>query len=195
MKVKVCGITSLDDATMCEDEGIDALGFVHFPGRHRSLTLREIGDICSTVGPLVTRVLICSPKGPREAMTMLERTGADVLQTYSMPPMFLSRLRDHGVRVIRAVRPDEGEARMYAESADALVFEAGTPGTGHGYDYSRIPMDSCRRAIVAGGVTPENVDAVRALRPYGVDVSSGVESSPGVKDPVLVRALVRRCRA
>lgn len=193
MKVKICGITTLEDAIMCEEVGADALGFVHYPGRGRSLSLLEIGNICSTLGPLVTRALICCPDGPNEALYMMEKSGADVIQTYSLSPIFLSRLRESGVRVIRVVKPDINEARKYAEFADALVFEAGTPGTGHNYDYSTIPMDSCRRAIVAGGLTLSNIEYVKGLRPYGVDVSSGVESLPGRKDPELVKDFVRRC--
>ncbi len=195
MRVKICGITTLEDANICEELGADALGFVHYPGRGRSLPLMEIRDICSTLGPFITRVLICHPKGPNEALQMLERSGADVIQTYSLSPVFLSRLRENGIRVIRAVRPDIDEVRKYAECVDALVFEAGVPGTGHYYDHSTIPINSCRRAIVAGGLSLSNIDQVKELRPYGVDVSSGVESSPGIKDPELVNDLIRRCHS
>jgi phosphoribosylanthranilate isomerase len=193
MKVKICGITSEEDAHMCEGQGADALGFVHYPGRNRSLPLDKIGEICSTLGPLTTRVLICRPMGPNEAIHMLEKSGADVLQTYSLSPVFISRIKESGIRVIRAVAPDKKQVEKFAGVADALVFEAGIPGTGTSYDYSEIPIDSCNRAIVAGGLSPFNLDKVRELRPYGVDVSSGVEIIPGKKDFALVREFIRRC--
>lgn len=195
MKVKICGITSEEDAHMCEDLGADALGFVHYPGRKRSLSLENIGKICSTLGPLTTRVLICLPMGPNEAIHMLEKSGADVLQIYSLSPVFISRVKETGVRVIRGVTPDEKQIEKYAGVADALVFEAGTPGTGTTYDYSKIPIASCNRAIVAGGLNPLNIEEVKELRPYGVDVSSGVESVFGRKDFTLVGEFIRRCHS
>ena len=183
-KVKVCGITNVDDAVMCEEEVVDAIGLVHVPGDERSLSLREINEICSTVGPWVTRVLICRPKGPKGAIRMLEDSGADVVQTYTMPPMFLSRLRDAGVRVIRVVGPGE-DPGAYADHVDALVLDAMTSG-----DLSTMPVGSYRRAIMAGDA---GLDGIVSLRPYGVDVSSAVESAVGRKDRDLVRSLVQRC--
>jgi len=194
VKVKICGLISEGDTHLCEEMGADALGFIHFPGRGRSMPLEEIWEICQTLGPMVTRVLICNPKGPNQALDMLERSGADVLQTYSLNPLFITRIREVGVRVIRAVRPDVEEARRFADVADALVFEVGIPGTGTSYEYSSIPMGICKRSIVAGGLNPMNLEEVKKLEPYGVDVSSGVESSPGKKDPELVREFIRRCR-
>jgi len=194
MKVKICGIRTEEDAHLCEELGADALGFVHFPGRMRSLSLNRIREMCETLGPIITRVLICNPEGPRQALDMLERSGTDVLQTYSLSPLFISRVKEGGGRIIRAIGPNLNDARRFAPVADALVFEAGVPGTGTKYDYSKIPIESCNRAIVAGGIDPTNLEEVKALGPYGIDVSSGVESIPGEKDPVLVREFIRRCR-
>lgn len=194
MKVKICGITNLDDAGMCEDIGADALGFVHFPGRHRSLSLTDVRDICSTLGPLTTRVLVCAPSDLSDAFHMLHQSEADLIQTYTLSPEELDLFREQGCRAIRVVPPDRGEASRFSSSADALVFESGMPGTGSGYDYSKIPMDCCERAIIAGGLNPGNVESLRAMRPYGVDVSSGVEKSPGRKDSGLVSEFIRRCR-
>jgi phosphoribosylanthranilate isomerase len=195
MKVKICGITSEEDAHMCEDLGADALGFVHYPGRNRSLSLEKICEICSTLGPLTTRVLICNPMGPNEAIHILEKSGADVLQTYSLSPVFISRVKESGIRVIRAVTLEIKQVEKFEGVADALVFEAGIPGTGTSYDYSKIPIDSCSRAIVAGGLSPFNLNEVKELRPYGVDVSSGVETIPGKKDMVLVDLFIRGCHS
>ncbi len=194
MNVKICGVTSLHDAVMCEDAGADAVGFVHVGGRARSLQLDQIAEMCSVLGSRTSKVLVCSPMDRGEASDMYHRSGADALQLHSLGPGELAGLRDEGIWVIRAVSPLRSEALRFSESADALLFESGVPGTGRSYDYSEVPLDVCRRAIIAGGLTLENMHEALAMRPYGVDVSSGVERSLGKKDPVLVAEFVRRCR-
>ena len=193
MRVKVCGITSLEDARLCEEAGADAVGFVHFPGRSRSLPLGRIREICGELGPYLVKVLVCAPRDKGEAGRMLRESGADALQCYSLGPEELHDLKRE-TRVIRAVSPDREEALRYAGSVDALLFESGVPGTGSGYDRSLVPLDCCERGIIAGGLTSSNLQEVISLGPYGVDVSSGVESSPGRKDPGKVREFIGRCR-
>ncbi len=195
MKVKICGITRLADAQMCEDEGADALGFVHFPSRRRSIPLSEIASIGSVLGPMVTKVLVCSPRDSDHALEMAKLSEVDAVQVYSLDADSMNEIRDQGVKVIRAVRPMKSEAEKFADSADALLFEDGIPGTGKSYDYSRIPLNCCTRAIIAGGLTVKNVEKAKRLKPYAVDVSSGVELAAGRKDPVLVSEFIRRCRS
>ena len=195
MKVKICGITNVEDAHMCEEAGADALGFVHFPGRRRSLPLDQIGSVGSTIGPMVTRVLVCSPHGTSDALDMAERSFATAIQVYSLDRDSLNEIRSHGVKVIRAVRPVRSEALRFADAADALLFEEGTPGTGMSHDYSRIPIGCCSRAIIAGGLNIDNLDEAKRMKPYALDVSSGVESASGRKDISLVSEFIRRCRA
>jgi phosphoribosylanthranilate isomerase len=194
MKVKICGITSAKDASMCEEKGADALGFVQFPGRNRSISLEAISEICSSLGPMTAKILVCAPRGPEDAMDMLERSGADIIQTYTLEPASLANMRGQGVRVFRAVSPIRSEAVRFAPVTDALVFEHGTPGTGRAFDYSRVPVDACPRSIIAGGLNLENLEKAKAMRPYALDVSSGVESSPGSKDPLLVAEFIRRAK-
>jgi len=194
MKVKICGLTTIEDAVMCEDLGADAIGLVHFPGRTRSLALDKIVDISFSLGPLTTKVLVCSPKTTSEALEMLHASGVDALQLYSLEPCELQELRKLGVRAFRVVPPEREAASRYSRAADALVFEGGMPGSGTSYDYSKVPLDCCRKAIIAGGLTPSNVHLAKSLKPYGLDVSSGVESEPGRKDPKLVAEFIRRCR-
>ena len=193
MKVKICGITSLEDATMCGELGADMIGFVHVPGRERSLTVEKIFEICSSLDPTMTKVLVCAPHDLDEALHLFVESGADVLQTYSLEPSDLSDLRDRRVEVFRVVPPDRSEATRFSAAADALVFENGKPGTGSSYDYAAIPIDCCEKAIVAGGLTIENLHIAKVLKPYALDVSSGVESSPGKKDPELVAEFIRGC--
>jgi len=194
MKVKICGITNLEDAAMCEDLGADALGFVHVDGRKRSRPLAEISEMCSSLGPMTTKVLVCIPKDPYDAERMFAASGADMLQVHSLEPDELDVLRSDGMTVIRSVAPDHAEASRYAAHSDILLFESSSPGTGSSYDYSRIPTDFCRRSIVAGGLNTSNMDAALRLRPYALDVSSGVERSPGKKDHGLVSEFIKRCK-
>lgn len=194
MKVKVCGIMSAKDAAMCEELGADALGFVHVKGRARSLSLDRIAEFCSTIGPMTTKVLVCCPTSRDEASRMFDRAGADVLQVHSLEPKEIQDLRDEGVKLIRAVEPDLAEASRFSGSVDALLFEAGVPGTGSAYDYSRVPVSICKRSIIAGGLTLSNMHKAIAVNPYALDVSSGVESAAGQKDHDLVAEFIARCR-
>jgi len=195
VKVKICGITSLGDASMCEDLGADALGFVYYRGRMRSLPLAKISEICASIGPLTTKVLVCAPGNVAEAIDMLEGSSADVLQLYSLRPEDMTVLRDRGIPIFRTVPPERSEAIRFSQCADALVFENGAPGLGRSYDYARVPIDCCPRAFIAGGLTTANLHLAKAMNPYGLDVSSGVESAPGKKDPALVSEFIRRCKA
>ncbi|MBM4237321.1 MAG: phosphoribosylanthranilate isomerase [Euryarchaeota archaeon] len=195
MKVKICGLTNAEDALMCEELGADALGFVHYDGRIRSLPLEVIEEIVSGLSPFTSCVLVCAPACAEEALELAERSSASILQLHSLDPMEIQQVRGHGVRVIRAVPPNRSEAIEFAEVADALLFEQGIPGTGHSFDYSTVPVDCCRRAIIAGGLTPSNLSPAKSLKPYALDVSSGVETTPGKKDPALVGEFIRRCKA
>jgi len=193
MRVKICGITSDRDAEMCEDAGADALGFVHVEGRRRSLALPIINEMCGSLGPMTTTVLVCAPSSIFEAADLYDRSGVNVLQLHSLEPGQVSSLRDQGIPVIRAVRPDREEAMRFADRVHALLFERGTPGTGSAYDYSKVPLDCHPRSIIAGGLNPDNIGAAISLRPYAIDVSSGVEGPDGRKDPELVSKFIRRC--
>lgn len=194
MKVKICGLTSSEDAMMCEDLGADALGFVHYPTRSRSLSLDDISVICSSLGPMTVKVLVSAPSGADDACRMIERSGADAIQLHTLEPNEVESIRERGITAFRVVRPDRSEALRFAECSDALVFENGTPGSGQSYDYSKTPVDCCSRAIIAGGLTAENLHTAKALKPYALDVSSGVERVHGRKDPELVLEFIRRSK-
>jgi len=194
VKVKICGVTTLEDAGMCEELGADALGFVHIPGKIRSLPLDRISEMSSSLWPFTTKVLVCAPSTTGEALQMMHAGKVDALQLYSLEPSELLELRMLGAKVFRVVSLDREKASRFSSAADALVFEGGTPGSGTSYDYSKAPIDCCRKAIIAGGLTASNLHLAKGLRPYGLDVSSGVESVPGRKDPGLVAEFIGKCR-
>lgn len=194
MKVKICGVTSAEDALMCETLGADMIGLVHVPGRDRSLSIRAISGICSSLGSS-TRVLVCEPSDTDDALRKFSESGADILQVHSLGPDEISTLRDRGVPVFRVVPSDRAQAMRFAAVAEALVFENGTPGTGTAYDYSTVPLDCCQRGIIAGGLRIDNLHLAKKLGPYALDVSSGVECRPGKKDPGIVSEFIRRCKS
>ena len=140
------------------------------------------------------KVLVAAPEDPHEAVTMLDRSGADVIQLHSLDPDDVRKVRDEGVAVIRAVKPDRLSASPFADCSDALLFESGVPGSGTTYDYSEVPVGCCRRAIIAGGLSVDNIERAKAMKPYALDVSSGVESVHGRKDHDLVARFIRGCR-
>lgn len=195
MKVKICGITRAEDALMCEELGADAVGFVHYPGRSRSMPLEEIARMGESLGPMTAKVLVCAPADVPEAIQLAARAGVSIIQTYSLSPPEMESLRRQGIGVIRAVPPERSEAAKYSAVADALLFEKGVPGTGEEYDYSRIPMNCHPRSIIAGGLNIDNIDRAKAMGPYALDVSSGVERHHGRKDRGLVSEFIRRCRS
>lgn len=194
MKVKICGITSFEDAQMCSELGAEVIGFVHFPGRLRSLSLDSIAGICGGLGSGTIKALVCAPGSVDDAVHLLSRSRADVLQTYTLDPDDIRTLGEVGVKVMRVVPPSREEAIRFRSCAEALVYESGVPGSGSSYDYSTAPLGSCSREFIAGGLNCGNLVRVRSLGPYGVDVSSGVESHPGRKDPEKVRKFIEGCR-
>ncbi|MBU1158185.1 MAG: phosphoribosylanthranilate isomerase [Candidatus Thermoplasmatota archaeon] len=194
MKVKICGITNLSDAAMCEELGADMLGFVHVDGRARSVSSESISEIGSCLGQDLTKILVCYPQSASHAIDLGRRSEVDAIQSHTLSPEDLVDIRDAGFMVIRAVKTDRSTALPFSEAADALLFENGIPGSGSAYDYSSVPMDCHPRTIIAGGLKPSNVHLAKAMNPYAVDVSSGVERSIGVKDRGLLSEFIRRCR-
>ena len=186
--MKVCGVTTVDDALMAADFGADAIGVVLESPSPRSVSPERAAAIFAAVGPLVVTVAVTattSPTGIEEILRL--RPGAvQVPAGCRVPP-------GAGVRVIRSVAPGD----PIPGDCDAVVVD-GSRGTGFRFDadYARHVIErSVVPVILAGGLTPESVrDAIDALHPYGVDVASGVESEPGVKDSGRVRAFLLACR-
>jgi phosphoribosylanthranilate isomerase len=188
MRVKICGITRPEDARCAGEAGADAIGVVMCSESARCVSTDRAREIFAAAGPLVVRVAVTHTTRKEELQEVLS-SGPDAIQISY--PFALSP--DRRFRVFRVLR--RGDAPR--EDCDAVVLDD-SHGQGRPFDpssaqelvaRSRVPV------ILAGGLTPENVgSAIRTLRPYAVDVSSGVEQSPGVKDGRLIRAFLRACR-
>jgi len=206
VRVKICGITNLADARAAIAAGADALGFVFVPGTPRYISPDLAGEIVRQLPPFIARVGLFVDAETRTVAEALVRSGMDTLQFHGEEtPDFVRQFR-RAVKVMKAfrVRGEETLMRLpaYADAADAVLLDAYVAGahggTGAQFDWKLAVQarDLGRPLVLAGGLTPTNVaEAVRTVRPYGVDVSSGVESAPGRKDPEKLAEFVRAARS
>ena len=206
-RVKVCGITSEADLDVAVASGADAIGLIADVAVD---TPREIDpalatELAASAPPFVSTVLVTMPQTPERAIDLAARVDPDAVQLHGrIPPGDVAYLRSRvDGDVLLAVDAEEIEvARRYDEVVDGFVVdpvdEDGAGGTGrtHDWTHTREAVETLSSPIVlAGGLTPENVaEAIATVRPFAVDVASGVESTGGVKDETLVRAFVEAAR-
>ena len=195
VRVKVCGITSLDDAHAAVDAGAVGLGFNFYPGSPRYITPELAAEIVAHLPPAVCAVGVFVNETRARVAAVARQVGLTALQFHGdESPEFC---RGWGRKVLKAIRVRDGHAaaaaRRYAVDfilADAYV-EGQRGGTGRRIVPILLEGFERRRLILAGGLTPENVaDAVRTVRPFAVDVASGVERAPGKKDITLMRRFI-----
>ena len=201
VKVKICGITNGDDARHAADCGADALGFVFYAGSPRCVTPEQVREIVAGLPPFVIRVGLFVNEDPGRIRAIIGACcGLDVVQLHGDEPPEACVLPP--CRVIKGVRPRHAAdlAALAAYPVAALLVDAAVPGqfggTGQRADWDLAARLAARqRVILAGGLTPANVAAaVRQVRPYAVDVASGVESAPGRKNPDLVAQFIRMAK-
>jgi phosphoribosylanthranilate isomerase len=199
VRVKVCGVTSVEDALAAEAAGADAVGVIVWGRSPRRIDLATAAGVLAPLSPFVQRVgVVVDAPGPfvHEAIARL-RLGA-VQFHGAEQPAFVAAFRAR-VAVIRAVSftPTLDLAQLADLALDALLVDGLRPGSGAAFDWSAATrLREIDRLVVAGGLTPENVaEAVRLLDPLGVDVASGVEIAPGVKDHAALRRFVARAKA
>ena len=187
MLVKICGITRLNDARHAVACGVDALGFVFWPKSPRYIAPERAVEIIAALPAHVTTVGVFVNESVDGIRAIVEGTGIGVVQLHGdETPDYASSL---GRPVWRAFTVERAEAMSSAWPPDTMVLvDASDPvrrgGTGVKVDWRRAAgIARAHRIVLAGGLTPENVvEAIETVGPYGVDVSSGVEDSPGVKN-------------
>ena len=187
MLVKICGITRLTEARHAVACGVDALGFVFWPKSPRYIAPERAVEIIATLPARVTTVGVFVNESVAGIRAIVEGTGIGVVQLHGdETPDYASAL---GRPVWRAFTVERAEAMSSAWPPETTVLvDASDPvrrgGTGVKVDWQRAAgIARAHRIVLAGGLTPENVvEAIETVRPYGVDVSSGVEDSPGVKN-------------
>jgi phosphoribosylanthranilate isomerase len=193
-RVKFCGITRKRDALIAARLGVDALGFNFWKGSKRYLAPAQAGEIIAALPAEVTAVAVFVNASAEEIRRALATSGATVAQLHGdETPAFCAAL---GVPAVKAVPATRLEVRY---PVAAMIVDAPVAGYGGGGRTFRWEALQGRHfeapVLVAGGLTPENVArCVRMLRPWGVDVASGVESAPGEKDPGKMAAFMRAVR-
>jgi len=199
VRVKICGITRLEDALAACQAGADAVGFNFWTGSRRFIEPGAAREIVRRLPPLVTTVGVFVDPSRDEAASAAAISGVQVLQLHGDEPPEL--VRSLPLPVVKGLRVDGPRVLAELERYPVAAFLLDAPGPGYGgsgrtFDWSIARAAALRtRVILAGGLTPANVaEAIRQVRPYAVDVASGVESAPGVKDHQLMARLVRAAK-
>jgi phosphoribosylanthranilate isomerase len=197
-RIKICGITRPEDALRAAHLGVDAIGLVFYDKSPRAIDVNIAKNILAVLPPFVTVVGLFVDPTPRHVAAILHRVPLDILQFHGNEEP--GECTCYNKPYIKAIRVKEGvnlhdQAKRYA-SARGLLLDAYVPGvpggTGQAFNLSLIPKNLNKHIILAGGLTPKNVwQVISAVRPFAVDVSSGVESEKGIKDPDKMTAFVR----
>lgn len=197
MFVKICGTTSEEDALLAVAMGADAVGFVFAPSP-RQISPGTAADIVKRLPREVLTVGVFRDEAPSRVVEIVNTAGLRAAQLHGHETPDQARYVRERVPLLIQAFPagDPGLSRVSEYEPDALLLDAATPGSGEVFDWSMAEVPDGIRLILAGGLTPENVAAaIAAVHPWGVDVVSGVEASPGRKDPVKVRAFVAAAKA
>lgn len=200
MFVKICGIRTAEDARACVEAGADAVGFNLWPGSKRHVTVEEAAAIGRTLPPGLRRFGVFVNAAPDEIARAFEAGAIDTAQLHGDETReFCARL---GRPLMKALRLKDAGSLEGLEAWPGPLVLVDADSSGYGGSGLRIDEALAARAarvrpiLLAGGLTPENVaGAIRAVRPFGVDVASGVEAAPGQKDAARVAAFVRAARA
>jgi phosphoribosylanthranilate isomerase len=209
-KIKICGITRTEDAMEACLAGADALGFNFSMSSPRLVDPDSARKIIAKIPPFVTPAGIFVEQTPVEISELCRYCGLQVAQLHSDNYTPEQALLVKGARVIRVFRPGPDfrmeEVRDFADKTgyNGFLFDAYSPGMAGGTGESIAPSTAVELfeqtrdfawALLAGGLNPDNVGAaVRLVRPWGVDTASGVESAPGIKDPMKIRAFIEAVR-
>jgi len=198
--LKICGITRLSDALHAVEHGAGALGFVFWPQSPRYITPERAAEIIAALPPGVDAVGVFVNEPVDSIRAVVAQTGISTIQLHGdETPAYADAL---GWPVLRAITVEQAEQASAAWPPETLfLMDAADPvrrgGTGSTIDWQQAASAARgRRIVLAGGLTPDNVaDAIGTVRPFGVDVSSGVEDAPGVKNPDKVARFLKSARS
>ena len=202
MRVKICGITRAEDLAAACAAGADALGFVFYARSPRHLEIAQAAALLAQLPPFVQSVGLFVDAEPGFVEAVLKAVPLDLLQFHGSEAP--AQCRIYRRPYLKAVRMREGTdlVKYCAEFDDAraLLLDAYVPGvpggTGERFDWGLIPAGLPKPIVLSGGLSPDNVtQAVQAVRPWAVDVSSGVEAAPGIKDAARMAAFIERAKS
>ena len=196
-RVKICGITRPEDGAAACAAGADAIGLVFYPPSPRAVDIEQAVTIRRALPPFVTVVGLFVNAAAETVVETAARVHLDLLQYHGEETP--SQCEASGLAYMKAIRvnddTDLSEASRRFASAKALILDTHDDslwgGSGRTFDWDLVPADIELPVVVAGGLTPANVaDAILRLHPYGVDVSGGVEQSPGIKDAAKITRFI-----
>lgn len=201
VRVKICGICRNEDLSTACAAGADALGFVFYAKSPRNLSIEQAASLIKALPPFVQSVGLFVDAEPGFVRALLEAVPLDLLQFHGGEnPEYCRQFGRPYLKAVR-VRPGVDLVKYASDFSDAraLLLDAFVPGvpggTGERFDWRLIPAGLNKPIILSGGLNPDNVaEAVQTVQPWAVDVSSGVESAPGIKDAAKVAAFIERAR-
>ena len=201
-RIKICGITSVEDALAAAQLGADAIGLVFYPPSPRYVEVEQAAEIAAALPPFVTTVGLFVNADEQTISEVVSRVRIDLIQFHGNECKDYCGL--HQRPYLKAVRMSDEvdldkQMTDYAQARALLLdtYKAGVPGgTGEQFNWDRVPAHLADKIILAGGLTPENVkDAIAQVHPYAVDVSGGVESAPGKKDKEKMARFIEAVRS
>lgn len=201
-RIKICGITRLEDALIAAEAGADAIGLVFYESSPRAVTINQAKLICEAIPPFITTVGLFVNADKKFVDAVLTEIPLNLLQFHGEEPAsyceqfnrpWLKALRVHANMSINA------KIAPYANAQGILLdtYIAGVQGgTGKTFDWSIIPLSINKPLILAGGLTIDNVQlAIQKVKPYAVDISGGVEISKGIKDANKIKAFIKKVKS
>lgn len=197
-RVKICGFTRVEDALAASRLGVDAIGLVFYPPSARHVDIETAAAIARALPAFVSVVALFVDAEPAHIHAVLSQVRIDCLQFHGDESP--EACRGYGKTYIKAIRMQPGvniaELQRQYHDAAGLLLDAYHPGvqggTGSAFDWDLIPQDTDLPIILAGGLAPENAkQAVQQVRPYALDVSSGVEVAKGIKDATKMAAFIK----
>lgn len=198
MWVKICGVTDVDDGLLAVALGADSLGFNFAPGSVRQIAPTRARDIVARIPPETVTVGIFRNEARERVVDIVHTAGLRAAQLHgNESPEDVAWVAARVPIVIKAVAAGTEQALRADEFAVPIILvDAAVPGSGEVFDWSlAASLPRNRRILLAGGLNPDNVaDAIAAVKPWGVDVASGVESKPGRKDPSALRRFIQNAK-
>jgi phosphoribosylanthranilate isomerase len=202
VKIKICGITNLADAQVAVEAGADAIGFIFYDKSPRYVSLKTAAEISKKLPPFIMRVGVFVKAEADFVLRAIAEAGLTMLQFHGdEPPDFCTQFGLMSMKAFR-IRDEKSLEKIPNYQTDAYLLDAfssttlGGTGEKFNWDLAVAAQKFSKPIFLAGGLTPENVaEAVKKVRPFGVDVSSGVEISPGKKDPAKVKTFIEAVRS
>lgn len=201
-RIKYCGMTRIEDALLAAQLGADAIGVVMTAKSKRQVSLKQAKAIVDAMPPFVTTVALCMDDDAGFVQEIIDSLRPSLLQFHGSESD--EWCRQFGHPYLKAIAMGEGASALYQlrdhpHAAGLLLDGHGlgeTGGSGKAFDWSLMPRDLKQPLMLAGGLTAANVaEAIRIARPWAVDVSSGIESAPGIKDAAKMRDFITAVRS